>query len=481
MSYKGIITRGEYDRGITLNAKVVSPNKKYSSSENFPVIIKANAMSDMEKVLAALNEHKTSLLELGEDLNDLSYDISDILVEGDSFGYKTSTTYVMSSPLNEFINDKGEIIGRPKYGTEDVSGAVSITTSLNGVKMTTHVPITIKAVDIEDIFNDSRLSIDGLWEKISNGQNKSHIYKALSLIETMTLDDLSDTNLSITWNITDSAIGVINSYEDVNLGYVNLNYDKRLNTDGTITMIPYPIIYGTRTNLNNAGITINTSNSGTSSSQIRYFDVGGITLKAIIRLGEEEQTLSRTFNLLIRSELLTASEIFSALNVTSDKIFQYTVTGEGFNNIYPVNSNVSPYVIAINSSTQTELRFTVQANGENISCDAYGLDSIISLFHTARPKILAGNDSSSTDYSTTFSSAIFSTPIDDGSGNYVFTMNSTNLKALVDTTAAASKFTVALNFGTSGYPVDGTSIATNGGIGTQSGTAYICFNILFTD
>jgi hypothetical protein len=65
---------------------------------------------------------------------------------------------------------------------------------------------------------------------------------------------------------------------------------------------------------------------------------------------------------------------------------------------------------------------------------------------------------------------------------YMFTLDTAALKAIIeDGETNAGKFTVAIEFGSTGYPVDGNNISASGGIGTQTGTTYICFNVDFTN
>lgn len=497
MSFKGIITRGEYDRGIDLSAKVVSPNKKYSSKQTIPVTIKANALTDREKCLLALNEHKAAILSLGDDLNDISYDITDKLIESDSFGYKTNTVYAISSPLSNYITNAGMITAYPKYGGSDVSGTIAITTSLNGISMTTHVPLTIKALSASDVLNDSRLSEANLWTLISNSQPINAVQRALDLISTYTMSDVSDTAVSITWSVTDTALPIFNGFTDISLGYNNLNYNRRINSEtGAITMIPYTVAQGVTDTLTSASIPYVHNVTGTSS-QIRSYCVGGITLRATLSLTGTEITRNVTFDdsttisgetgLKVRTEYLTTSEIINALNVKGNKVFQFTVVGNNsFNNTYPVNSSTTPYNISINSTTDTQLTFKVQANGENIPVAYYGLETVISLFHDSGSReIYVGNinttSSTGTSYTTTYPT-IFSTW--DGptaAGDYSITLNTANLKTLVDSgDTSVSKFTIAINYSCVGYPADGTSTASNP-IATVNGKAYICFDIGFTN
>lgn len=485
MSFKGIITKGEYDRGITLNAKVVAPNKKYSSKQDFPVVIKANALSDREKCLIALNDHKASILALGSDLNNLTYDIMDKFIEGDPFGYKTSSVYSVSSPLSNYLSNAGTIIGFPKYGSEDVTGTIAITTSINDVSMTTHIPVTIKSLTATDVLNDERLNTVGLWSTISNGQEQSNVFKALSLQSTISLTDVSDTPISVTWNITDTALSILNAYSNPDLGYTNLNYNKRINeTTGEIFMIPYPVAYGSQANLANAEIAFRANNTSSAASQVRSFSIGGIVLKATLSLTGSEETVIRTFNPMVRTELLTGSEILQIMNISSDKLFQFVVTGnQEYNRTFPVNSSLTPSIIPISSAVDSTLTFRVKANGENIAVPQYDLTSIISLYHDPLPRILIGNvnpSSSGTEYDTTYP-GIFTVPTNDGNGNYSFTLNSAALKTLSETQSGATKFTIALNYATAGYPINGTNISAGGGIGTQTGNSYICFEVSFTN
>lgn len=486
MSFKGIITKGEYDRGITLNAKVVAPNKKYSSRANFPVVIKANALSDKEKCLIALNEHKAAILSLGADLNDLTYDITDKLIESDSFGYKTSTSYSMSSSISPYISSTGVITKRPKYGSNDVHGTVAITTVLNETSITTHVPITLKSVTVQDILNDNRLSDVNLWERISGSQDKNNVYRNLNLVSSISLPDISDVPVSISWSVTDNASSIFNAYSDQDLGITQGSFSKRINdSTGAVTMIPYPVVYGCQSSLTLAEIPVTPNNSSSASSQIRSFAVGGLVLKAQISLEGSEEVVSRQFSLKVRSQLLTASDIFTALNATPNKIFQFDVVGTNtYSGKFPVNANTSPYNINIDSTMEQLLTFKVQANGENIRVERYGLPSVISLFHNSTPEILLGNasPSSSSQHYSDVHAGVFSNVNNDGAGMYMFTLDTSALKAIIeDGNTNAGKFTVAIEFGSTGYPVDGNNISASGGIGTQTGTTYICFNVDFTN
>lgn len=480
MSFKGIITKGEYDRGIDLRAKVVTPNKKYSSTKIFPVTIKANALSDREKCLAALNEHKALLLSLGEDLNDLSYDITDKFIESDSFGYKTSTTYKVSSTLSDYLSNTGAITKFPKYGGEDAIGTIAITTKINDISMTTHIPIVIKALSADRVLRDARLSKASLWAEISNNQDEDSVLRPLNLITTKTLADISDNDINITWSVVDTALPIFNAYRNTAIGIDNPNINKRINeSTGQITMVQYPIAYGVKENLNSAGIPVRRADTG-SSSQLRCFYIGGLTLKAVISLQGTEATSVITYNPMVRSQYLTGNDIFTVLSASNNKIFQYNVNGTEFSQTYPVDSVVTPKIISVDSTAEPTLTFKVQSNGENISVPQYELTSIITLAHNEEPKVLVGNVSpsaSSTIYSSMYSDIIGNVR-DAGNGYYEFTLNTANLRTQVETQPNASKFTIALDYRTSGYPVNGESVSANP-IASQDGTGYICFEVNF--
>lgn len=278
----------------------------------------------------------------------------------------------------------------------------------------------------------------------------------------------------------------MNSYTDDTIGISGSNYSKRISDSGAITMIPYPIAYGCQASLSLADIPV-TPNYGTVSSQLRSFSIGGITLRAQLSIEGVDTVIVREFAPKIRTQLLTASDVFTALNATTNKIFQFGVMGTNvFDQTYPVNSNASsPYNINIDSTMESTLTFKVQSNGDNIPVERYGLDNVISLFHNTTPKILTGNvnpSSNSQEYADAHA-GVFSTVTNDPASNkYVFTLNCAALKAIIEGGGTnAGKFTVALSYATTGYPIDGTNTSASGGLGTHSASAYICFNVDFTN
>ena len=183
---KFAISRGEKNRVCNIEAKVVSPNKKFSKKVEYPIYIKANAKSDFDKLSEALNANKIALLNALGDINDLRYINPYTLVpfnaNTDSLGYGVSLEHEIndndpSNKISECFKSDGTIV-RPVFGTpsDGATGTIIITASLNGQSLSTSIPIGVHSITEAEVLNAPEAAESEIRKLLTpaNGNIKSY-------------------------------------------------------------------------------------------------------------------------------------------------------------------------------------------------------------------------------------------------------------------------------------------------------------------
>lgn len=350
MAYKGIVSRGEHERGVTLRAKVVSPNKRFSKTKDYHVRISAKTMSDEEKVLAALTDHKQTIIkDIGNDnLDNILNDFKASLNENDSFGYGTKTSYSILGNVSKYFDNDKSISGRPKYGSsESASGVISITTTMpnTNISMTTNIPISMKSPTAEELLELDIFSKTNIWNNIK-GSNEAHdenntnpyriwttvnTGKALisaetrnSILTNVADIDPNDPEIYFTWEIdnVDQAVRVLMDEDN------STSFAKRLVSDGdgessvvNVNYIPYSIYAKNITPLAAAGFV---DGQAYTLGAYKYAWLKGMSFKGILHIKKEDDTeVTKTylFNCSIRTGNLIWSEIQEDVSLNNHNRF----------------------------------------------------------------------------------------------------------------------------------------------------------------
>lgn len=369
MAYKGIVSRGEHERGVTLRTKVVSPNKRFSKTKDYHVRISAKTMSDEEKVLAALTDHKQTIIkDIGKDnLDNILNDFKASLKEDDQFGYGTKTSYSILGNVSRYFDNDKSISGRPKYGTsESASGVISITTMMpnTNISMTTNIPISMKSPTAEELRELDIFSKTNIWNNI-RGSNDPHdennanpykiwttvnIGKALISAETRNsiLTDIADIDpndpeIYFTWEVDtiDQVVSVLMSE-----GGNTTNVAKRLALNGNgessvinVNYIPYATYVSKR-----ASLTSFFDGQSDALGAYKYAWLKGMSFKGTLHIKKEddtEVTKEYSFNSSIRTGNLIWNEIQADVSLNNNNRFvDFSV--ETQDGIVAIGANTTP-------------------------------------------------------------------------------------------------------------------------------------------
>lgn len=369
MAYKGIVSRGEHERGVTLRAKVVSPNKRFSKTKDYHVRISAKTMSDEEKVLAALTDHKQTIIkDIGKDnLDNILNDFKASLNENDSFGYGTKTSYSILGNVSKYFDNDKNISGRPKYGTsESASGVISITTTMpnTSISMTTNIPISMKSPTAEELRELDIFSKTNIWNNI-RGSNEAHdgnntnpykiwttvnIGKALISAETRNsiLTDIadidpSDPEIYFTWEVdtTDQVVSILMSEGGSTTGVA-----KRLALNGNgessvinVNYIPYATYVSKR-----ALLTSFFDGQSDALGAYKYAWLKGMSFRGTLHIKKEDDTeitKEYLFNSSIRTGNLIWSEIQEDVSLKNNNRFvDFSI--ETQDGIVAIGANATP-------------------------------------------------------------------------------------------------------------------------------------------
>lgn len=308
MKFKGIVSRGKYERNAKIIAKIVAPSKLTAKEVEFNVKIKAEAISDSEKCLMVLNQHKTDFSRLGETI------LSDIFLGSGQFmsvitntkpdtENGTTTVFDIAPALAEYVNVSTGEIKRPPYGEENINGYVRITTSIGNVSVSAVVPVALNAVTPAEALAFSNDSIEEFWRTVCNSNSYSdgaELMNDMNLIDQLHIPALSDSeNISITWEITDAASSTLGSGARV----------SESNGVGELNYVSFVTAKENELTLKNNGIYVDSSNKNDKFARII---IGGVTVKAELNLNGTKKTLERSF--CVSSDYITVEDIFEDMN-----------------------------------------------------------------------------------------------------------------------------------------------------------------------
>lgn len=315
MSFIGIVTRKEKDTGVTLEAKIVTPNKKKATRQKFKVKVKKTGLSDYECCVldqaTVRNKFNTQqdLTAVKEDIN-FTYNGEN----GTRIEYSIENTG--EPKLTDYLGEDGKIISRPKYGQNDASGYIVMTIKKGVESLTTKIRVTIKQTFEQEVLASTSIKDSSLWNAIrgenaqwANDSSSGHknIFYNLNLItssnqllasDRAAIAELTDTPVTISWSITDNAINSVIT-------------QNRISEDGNIFIPAYK----------DACTLLNTSVDATLVGTTQYnkrVRIGGLILKATFTLGKESKTI--TFDCSTCSKYITNKEVINFAQSKTDII-----------------------------------------------------------------------------------------------------------------------------------------------------------------
>lgn len=329
MAFKGIVTRKEKDTGVTLMAKVVSPNKKKSLRKYYKIKVIANGISDREACNRDLIWMKNNLYEQG--VNDLQQSLNFIPIgqHGTNISYNIVNDNT-ETPLSDYLDKStGKLLGKPLFGQGDATGRIQITVSKGQEVLTGVVVVVIKAyTPFEVLHNSKQINTAGLWTAIANGNSPYYLLNGkITLIDTwepwkgISLPP-SNEPIQITWKVEDQL---------VNLGIIE---SPRVSTQNNLVFCPdYTVVSkAVQTNsIGNINVVEGTSPSYSEYSKVLKMD--GLKVQATLTLGSESMVLE-PFSIYTNTKPLTNEEVITEVTSHATQL----TSGASESNIFKIYS-----------------------------------------------------------------------------------------------------------------------------------------------
>lgn len=459
MSFVGLVTRKEEDTGVTLLAKVVTPNKQRSAKKTFKVKVKANSLDDYS---CCVIDHATakSKIENSQDLDNLISDISLPYngVNGTSISYKVVNTG-SKFPLSDYLAEDGKLLGRPKFEPDSsgvASGYLEISVTKGNAIVQSRILITIKSITAdeilarEDLFNDNILwqrirgANDSTFVKGNEWSGNNNIHSSLSLIKEIDASDLSTTKVSIAWEVNDTIKDTID-------GEDGFGESPRIDiSNGSIIRPSYKsacTLVGKHSNVKVIG-----DSSSSTSVQNRRVRIGGITLTATLSLGEAKKVI--TFDCSTLSKYITNKEI---MDVVEKNLFVQKPNGQTIKYKQQYDSSYEDIV-----ATSSGGKYKLKALGNTASMDLFedselylsiGQISGVSFNHT-----LKTGDGNNT-YDIIVAAQVFGSgfKVDEELGE-TYSVLEIDFDAMKDQSPENHSFSISTNVAVTGYSGDGITL-----------------------
>lgn len=310
MSFIGKVTRKEFDTGVKLRAKIVTPSKKKSATQDFTVRVKRSGLSDYERCVMDSAEVREKLTTQNN-LNAIDHDIA-FISQGSHGCTITYTIEDVNTPLlSDYLSPSGKLTGRPKFGENSASGYVTIKVEYGSESIETRMNIVIAQYDASDIImSDAIFSHEIIWNAIK-GQNDSYaqqghksIQYPLNLISNS--DGLpvsvkkeyglmSSTPVEFTWEVEDQLINAVVT-------------EPRIKIQGTTGTIFRPAY---KDAISMVGMSSDAKTMSLSSTD-RVVQMEGLILRCTLKLAENERKIE--FLCGTRSMFLTNKEVLDELS-----------------------------------------------------------------------------------------------------------------------------------------------------------------------
>ena len=367
MSFIGIVTRKEQDTGVTLEAKIVTPNKKKATRQRFKVKVKKTGLSDYECCVLDQATIRNKL-NVQQDLTAVKEDINFTYNGENGTRIEYSIENTGEPRLTDYLGEDGKIISRPKYGQSDASGYIVMTVKKGTESLTTKIRVTIKQFLIHEVLTSAVIKDSSLWNAIrgtnaqwANDSSSGHknIFYNLNLItssnqmlpsDRAAISELTNTPIEISWSITDNAINSVIT-------------QNRINESGTIFIPKYK----------DACTLLNTSVDAVLVGTTQYnkrVRIGGLILKATLTLEEESKTI--TFDCSTCSKYITNKEVIDFAQSKTDIVF-----GNGINTHlnYRMLTDSSYETVVIPASA-SDSQFYIGLACSTTALESYAIDEL---------------------------------------------------------------------------------------------------------
>lgn len=471
MSFIGIVTRKEQDTGVTLEAKIVTPNKKKAAKQKFKVRIKKTGLTDYECCVLDQSTIRNKLY-MQQDLTAVKTDINFTYngENGTSIEYSIENT---GEPLlTNYIGEDGKLIGRPRYGENDSSGYIVMTVKKGIESIPTQIRVTVKQTMAQEVLACSAIKESSLWNAIrgnnapwSNTEATSghrNIFYNLDLITTTDSKKLSSADRNTLYALTTEPIQIAWSVQDTATNDVITQ--QRINSSTGEIFTPS---YKAACTLIGTSVDAVLIGANQYSKRVR---IGGLTLKATLTLGTETKEL--TFGCSTCSKYITNEEVgnFKTVQSNADIVIGTTLSRLGYKEIsdssvetlvIPASAAGTLYYLGLASATTATQSYKIDELELGIGSVDYSFQHRICEFKTT--DIYDDTDG-------IFSAVtITNTAREDNehfgsSTRFPLTVDVNRLK---NANADRKSFTIETTVTTTRYTKDGTSESAGGGIETK--------------
>lgn len=343
VGFIGFVTRKDKDTGVTLRAKIVTPNKKLATVKDFRVKVKANALDDYS---CCVIDHATmkKIIENTQDLESLSESFQ-FLYNGE---HGTTISYSIQGKgdddsIKNYLSDDGTLAGRPKYssnGSSDASGLIVLTVKKGDAKVESRIMVTVKGMSADEVLNSDKIynktsgSLEAyLWDNIK-GKNKGYSAKGYQAIgdklefnntKEIIVAELSDTPITCTWTVVNDEIGSFMKNNDAKFPDIFQDPDTKAgmricmdSSDPNYGCIYRPPYKTCIDELVGSGYAELMASATGNDARDRCFRIGltdpgagkgRLELKCTMRLGDA--TLERSYFCATKSKFMTNSELMT--------------------------------------------------------------------------------------------------------------------------------------------------------------------------
>ena len=314
MSYEGIVSRKDTDRGVTLRAKVVTPNKLKADVKTYDVTVEGLPLSAYDKAMFDAEYVKNQVYnELGQEegIKNVAQSIGELVAPVGPNGSTISCDLVNTPSFSPITGNGGcfnsslIFTGKPGIGKKDAVGEIKITATNEGKSVTLSLPIRVKAQDVDTFLNQS-MTFDNVWDYIIRGNNAENgatkgyatitsdlsigtggvkIVKGSDIPENIRKDAFpgfeADSYIKVVTTVTDSASASLKT----------ALYDNavRIDADGVLKAKPaYDDVLAYVRSGSSAGVTITAKSNTLQSSDSRWFTIDGIGISCTVQFCDSE-------------------------------------------------------------------------------------------------------------------------------------------------------------------------------------------------
>lgn len=371
MSYIGVVHRKDTDTGVTVKAKIVTPNKRKATEKNYKVTVKAETISDYTCCVIDNSTAKQKIVNSGIPMDDITESIGSYFTTAGLNGTK-STYYIQGSAIEQCIDQDGTFRKHPKLGAGAANGTIEIVTEKGDAKVISHIQITVKEVTPTEIF-EIELSKQKVWDTIrgSNGtwanNGYSNIRNNLNLVSRINSEYLDGSKaITVQWSVEDDA-SVIAAIPELS---------GRLDaTTGVVDPAKRPSYEDAYTAWASVGDeTLIAPDSDTNMAKLYWFRCYGLTLTGVFTLEGEERTI--TFDLGTASKYLTSAEVLNKLKVNTN----LKVSGESG------GAPVGAAQFAVNAGSAVSFTFNSANSGNLLRTVKGGAATGFQIYGTIQPE-----------------------------------------------------------------------------------------------